>query len=328
MSQPPAPMPAPDDAELAEIEALAIQAVEAAGAAVARRFGDELAFKVKGKDGGSPVTEVDGESQRLIAEIIAGRFPDHVFLGEEDGSENGTGDEPVARDFVWCVDPVDGTTNYLNGHPVYAVSVGVLHRGAPVAAAAWVPWPVSGGHFVIHARKGGGAWIGDRRLKVRQPSEDGRPAKNRLATIPGSLRAMFRVKVPLLGNLGEPRVTGSIVYELAMVATGVVQYALTGAAHIWDVAGGVLLVTEAGGTALTPAGRHGRAAGAWRPLDTFDPDFDTTPGAVARLRGWRGVVLAGPESVVTFVGENLEPWRPPAWRRLRGRLFSRRRRSE
>ena len=111
----------------------ACAAAKNAGVMVAERFGGPL--EVESKVDKTLVTDVDKASQQVITETITARFPDHMVLGEEDEHDN----EPPATDFVWAVDPVDGTTNYVNGMPVHAVSVAVLYRGAPVAAAVWVP---------------------------------------------------------------------------------------------------------------------------------------------------------------------------------------------
>jgi len=124
-----------DDATLMEIELYATEVVEAAGKLVSERFGGDLYVESKDGNGANPVTDVDRASQALIAAMVEKRFPEHMILGEEDAPK----DEPEARDFIWVVDPIDGTTNYVNGHPVYAISIGVLHRGEPVVAAVWTP---------------------------------------------------------------------------------------------------------------------------------------------------------------------------------------------
>jgi myo-inositol-1(or 4)-monophosphatase len=306
----------PNDETLAEIELYAIEIVEAAGKLVSGRFGGEMDVESKDGNGANPVTDVDRASQALITEMVEKRFPEHMILGEEDAPK----DEPDARDFIWVVDPIDGTTNYVNGHPVYAVSIGVLYRGEPVAAAVWIPWPAEGGFEIMHARKGGGAWIGDRKFAVKKPSGDEphRPKRGWLSTIPGSLRFMFKVDRKMRGNLGEPRTTGSAVYELAMVARGVLQYALTGAVFSWDLAAGILLVKEAGGIVLTPAGPNDQVAGDWAMLDSFAPEFENTQKTTKEIRAMRRVVLAGAPEVVWFVAQYVTRRRyGPVRRRLR-----------
>ena len=311
----------PDDETLVEIESFAVEVVNAAGKLVSGRFDGIMDVESKDGNGANPVTDVDRASQALMVEMVGRRFPDHMVLGEEDAPE----EEPPAADYIWCVDPIDGTTNYVNGHPLYAVSVGVLYRGEPVAAAVWIPWPVEGGNEVFHARKGGGAWIGDRRLTVKKPAagEEPKPKRGWLSTVPGSLRFMFAIQPGMRGNFGEPRTTGSAVYELAMVARGVLQYALTGAVFSWDMAAGILLVTEAGGIVLIPAGPDDRVAGDWSMFSNFVSEFDNTQETTKRIRRRRGVVLAGAPEVVWFVSQHLKLRRHGRLRRLRRRLLRR-----
>lgn len=298
------------------METFAVEIAVAAGELVSLRFDGVLDVESKDGNGANPVTDVDRASQALIAEMVGKRFPGHMVLGEEDAPE----DEPAAGDYIWCVDPIDGTTNFVNGHPVYAVSVGVLHRGEPVVAAVWIPWPVHGGNEILHARKGGGAWIGERRLAVKRPSEGEppRPKRGWLSTLPGSLRFMFTVQPGMRGNFGEPRTTGSAVYELAMVARGVLQYAVTGAVFSWDLAAGTLLVSEAGGIVLTPAGPDDHVVGDWSMLSNFTSGFENTQETTKQIRGQRRVVLVGAPEVVWFVSQHLKPRRRgPIRRRLR-----------
>ena len=98
------------------------------------------------------MTSVDKASQEYLSSEIAKRFPGHGILGEE-GANDAESDTP-APDFVWALDPLDGTTNFLNGLPLYASSIGVIHRGVPVAGALFIPWPNSRGGFVLHSQPG------------------------------------------------------------------------------------------------------------------------------------------------------------------------------
>ncbi|MBI4575244.1 MAG: inositol monophosphatase, partial [Planctomycetes bacterium] len=98
------------------------------------------------------VTEADTASERLIAARIRAAWPDHGLLGEEGTRHPGGGR------WTWVVDPLDGTTNFLNGLPLFAVSIALLEEGVPVVGAVFVPWPRASRGRVLHARKGGGAW--------------------------------------------------------------------------------------------------------------------------------------------------------------------------
>ena len=302
-----------DDTLIAGMEAHAVDIARGAGAILSDRFGKPLAVEYKDKRKSDPVTAVDRECQEFLTRAIAERYPDHGILGEEDEAEH---DDRPAPEFVWVLDPLDGTKNFIGGLPAYASSVGVMYRGAPIIGAVFIPWPCDAGGAVLHARIGGGAFMDREPLSVARLDEPGAGA---LVTLPGSFRAAYRFRRPMRGKVGEVRVTGSIAYELAMTARGVLQYCATTGPRLWDVAGGAVLVTEAGGLVM----RGHRATGLtatfattqWEPLDTFLPAWRTGQTTMTELRRWSMPLVLGSPGVVRFVTSNLRN-RP----RLRHRL--------
>ena len=227
----------PDDALLASIEAAAASMAEEAGTLISGYFGKEITTEFKDEEQTNPVTQVDKESQAFLERSILERFPGHGVLGEEDEEVEGEG--PLAPDFVWVLDPLDGTRNFMYGLPVYACSVGVLYRGSPVAGAVHVPWPGSSSGVVYHARAGGRTAAGGRPVRVFEAEQsEGR----RIMAVPGSFGGMLRFRDGMHKNVGDLRMSGSLAYETAMTASGVLQYMITLSPKIWDVAAGVLLV--------------------------------------------------------------------------------------
>lgn len=309
--------------DLAHIEQVAMDAATRAADFVSARFGGKLDVSRKPQDFNTLVTDVDIASQALITDLVASRFPEHRVLGEEDRFES----EPAATDYVWAVDPIDGTTNFVNGLPMYAVSIGVLHRGRPVVAACALPWAGEPRPILVHARAGGGAWLGERKLRIEapKPASGGKsPLEGRIAAIPGRLRRSYRLSKEYMKSVGEPRTTGSAVYEQILVALGVAQYSITGPARIWDFAAGVLIVKEAAGVAMTPVRpADGRRSDHWQPLDAFVDRYELTADTFKRMRAWYGPVLLGPPEIVEFVARNARPRRPSTLRRLRRKLFRR-----
>ena len=314
--------PAFEDALLVRLEHAAVDAARQAGVLVARRFGGALEVSDKGKVSGADlVTDVDRASQKLIESLTVGRFPGHMLLGEEDAPK----DAPPAADWVWAVDPIDGTTNFVNGLPVHAVSVAVLHRGKPVAGAVWAPWPAEGGAGgIFHARIGGGAWFipaaeqgrGGRRLEIKQPEGDGAPRTGRLSGLPGGLSWAYHVGKPLQKGIGEPRVSGSTAYETAMVAAGVMQFSVSGSgSHVWDYAATSLLVLEAGGAVFLPDGK-----GAWTRFEGWRQPYSNEPETMTALRNWTGPVVMSSPKTAAFLVANLRPRGPSAWRRVKKAL--------
>lgn len=321
-----------DDKVLAELEAKAVELAWEAGKMVQGRFGAPLEIEYKDEKKLDPVTSVDKESQAYLYEAISRYFPGHGIVGEE-GPRS---EEASASDFLWVLDPLDGTTNFLNGLPVYAVSIGVLHRGAPVAGALFIPWPGKDGGQVLHARKGGGAWRGGERISIFDPpvsplnkgeidppvsplSEGGvdpsesplnkgglrgvreHPEAGRLVGLPGSFGARFRLRKGIRRHWGEVRVTGSIAYELALTSSGALQYVVLGGPRVWDVAAGVLIVMEAGGSVVVSGGK-GRG---WESLTILGPSWEMGRPSMKDMYGWAAPMIAGEPRMVTLVATNL-----------------------
>ena len=293
----------PDNAALVEIENHAVEIARAAGAILARNFSNVASLNVEYKDDkeSDPVTNADKEAQDYLKEAIARRFPKHGILGEEDEE-----DESVAPDVVWVLDPLDGTKNFLSGLPLYACSVGIIFRGVPIAAAVFLPWPKDSGGIVLHARKGGGAFADNEPMHVIGDAE---PKGNRLVTLPGGIGGMFRFNKPMHGKVGEVRMTGSIAYELSMVAKGVTQYTITTAPLLWDAAGGAMLVLEAGGQVLVGERRTGVFGLTnelrWTPLKSFFPSWRSGRTTMSEIRKWRKPLFLGNAELLNFVISNV-----------------------
>ena len=300
-----------DDTVAQEIEDAAAELARGAGDILAGHFGRQLAVEYKDESERDPVTEADKASQEYLVREISQRFPGHSILGEEDSDES----ETPSADFLWVLDPLDGTTNFLNGLPVYAASIGVLHQGRPLAGALFIPWPGPDGGFVLHCRRGGGCFNGEEPVAVYQSDE---PVNNRLVGLPGYFAQSTKFGPGLRGKSGEVRTTGSIAYELAMTACGVLQYAVIGAPRMWDMAAGVLAVMEAGGTVMTRLSGEKR----WHPLESLVPTWQEKPPSMKELRSWVAPLVAGNRKVAPLVAENLRPrFRPLAkLRRLSRRL--------
>ena len=296
-----------DEDALRDIEAHAVRLARHAGGILRGHFERTLDVRYKDDKQSDPVTNADLETQSYLSAAIAERFPTHGILGEEDdAAQREKMDKQPAPDFVWALDPLDGTRNFLSGLPLYACSIGVLHKGAPVAGAVFLPWPAADGGIVLHARKGGGAFADEEPIAVAASDE---PVGNRLITLPGGFGAMFGVKPPLRDKFGELRMTGSIAYELAMVAKGVTQYTLTGAPFLWDAAGGVAVAQEAGCLVLQGRRPRGFAPFApplsWHPLETFALGWRSGRTTMRELREWRSPLLIASPGAARYVAGNL-----------------------
>ena len=308
---------------LADIERRAVDMAREAGDILARYFGGNLDIQYKDEGRNDPVTNADREVQDFLAREIARGFPDHGILGEED-DEKKSDDRAPAPAFVWVLDPLDGTKNFLHGLPAYACSIGVLHRGEPVVGAVFTSWPSSGGGVVHHAHRGGGAFADDKPISVVEL--DG-PRNDQLVTLPGSFDWLYRFDRPMRGRTGDHRVTGSIAYELVLLARGVTQYMYTSSPHLWDVAGGAAVAMEAGAAIMVGRRRSGPLgllpSIAWVESGSLVESWDegVTMGG---LRRWARPLVIGSPPVARFVSANLGWKRSP--RLLMGMLRRRFRR--
>ncbi|HEX6748600.1 MAG TPA: inositol monophosphatase family protein [Longimicrobium sp.] len=217
--------------------AAALDAAAAAGALIAARTG---ADRVREKQRADLVTEVDEAAERLILSRLRARFPADAVVGEESASA------AVTRGRRWIVDPVDGTTNFVHGHPFVAVSIALVDDEGP--AVGVVAAPVLGETF--HAVRGGGAFVNGHPMRVSAVAEFGRSL---LATgFPfkqgkGDLDQYMLLVADAVRRTQDVRRAGSAALDLAFTAAGRVEGFFEIGLAPWDVAAGILLVTEAGG---------------------------------------------------------------------------------
>lgn len=196
------------------------------------------------------VTEVDKGSERMIRNLIATHFPTHSFLGEE-GVEPGPEAaskairEMVDSEYLWIVDPVDGTTNFVHGFPFYSVSIALAHRGQIIVGVVYDP---SRDELFV-AERGKGAYVRGRTMQVSQEPTlsrsliaTGFPADQHVA-LPLNMKGI-QALAPKVRNL---RVAGSAALHLAYVAAGRLSGFWEYNLSAWDIAAGALLVEEAGG---------------------------------------------------------------------------------
>jgi myo-inositol-1(or 4)-monophosphatase len=197
---------------------------------------------VEPKADGTPVTDADRDADVHLTESISSAFPDHGILSEErDTVVPGT-------DWCWVIDPIDGTSNFVSGLPYWCISVALCFEGSPVLGI--IDAPALGRRYL--ASRGAGAWLADRRLQVREPV-DWRDGRNR--HVPVMLTTGTARRARGAGLRLNPRVMGATALDLAIVAEGVAAASVAIVPHVWDVAAGALLVTEAGGQVVTLDGR-------------------------------------------------------------------------
>ncbi len=220
----------------------AIKAARRAGTIINRASLDLERLQVARKGPKDYVTEVDHAAEEAIIDVLRTAYPMHAFLAEESGRVEGTdGSAGEAPEFQWIIDPIDGTTNFIHGLPLYAISIALLHRGQVAHAVVYDP----SRNELFTASRGSGAFLNDRRIRV---SGQTRYHDALLAAHLG--KASQNGDPRFAGMLGEctaVRRLGSTVLDLAYVAAGRVDGFCGVGLKPWDLAAGGLLVLEAGG---------------------------------------------------------------------------------
>jgi len=217
---------------------IAIRAARAAGDVIIRQIDHVQDLPVTKKGRNDFVTEVDKHAEMAIIDTLRKSYPDHAFLAEESGQQ---GESP----YLWIIDPLDGTTNYLHGFPQYAVSIALQHRGELVQAVVYDPLRQE----LFTAGRGEGAMLNNRRIRVsKQKSLEGAllgtgfPFKEqeRLDEYLDSFKTLF----PMTAGI---RRAGAASLDLAYVACGRLDGFWEFGLKPWHVAAGALLIKEAGG---------------------------------------------------------------------------------
>ena len=218
----------------------AIEAARKAGDIAQINFARINQSDIKTKAYNEFVTFVDVEAEKAIVDIIHGRYPDHTILGEEQGLK---GDE---SDYLWIIDPIDGTTNYIHSFPVYCVSIALKIKGRLEVADIYDP----SRQELFTAIRGMGAMLDGRKIRVSKQRTlqgallgTGFPYRDQLDW----LEVYLDIFIDFTRIVGAIRRPGSAALDLAYVASGRYDGFWEFGLKPWDVAAGVLLIQEAGG---------------------------------------------------------------------------------
>lgn len=226
---------------------MAVKAARRAGTVIMRHLDrlDGLTIETKGHR--DFVTEVDRRAEADIIQVLRTAYPDHAFLAEESGAQPGD-------QYLWIIDPLDGTTNFLHGYPQFAVSIALQYKGRLDQAVVFDPVR----NELFTASRGQGAQLNDRRIRVSRTNDfqyallgTGFPFRSN-----EHLDVWINTFRALMPDCSGIRRAGSAALDLAHVACGRFDGFWEFGLNVWDMAAGCLLIEEAGGRLGDPSGEQ------------------------------------------------------------------------
>ena len=227
---------------------IAVRAARNAGDIIVRHSSRIDELTITSKERNDFVSEVDRRAEDEIIAVIRKAYPDHGILAEESGRDSNS------DEFLWIIDPLDGTTNFLHGFPQFAVSIGLQHKGRLEQAVIYDPMRQE----LFTASRGSGAFLDNRRIRVSKQTSlsgallgTGFPYKDQEHL--DAYLGMFRALIVDSAGIRRP---GSAALDLAYVAAGRLDGFWEIGLKPWDMAAGILLVREAGGLVSDVTGGH------------------------------------------------------------------------
>lgn len=203
------------------------------------------AHTVTRKKDGTVVTEIDVEAERRILAVITSSFSEDAIVAEEGGSRDGT------SGFTWYIDPLDGTTNFAAGLPIFATSIAFADSEGMAGAAIAMPMFDA----VVYAGRGKGAYWNEKKMIMTAPQ-----LEEPVSLFAYSDRRDPRV-VAFMGKFPRTRILGSAVAQFCLVASGAAHGFFALAQHPWDYAASLVVIPEAGGRVVTLDGTPASAGG-------------------------------------------------------------------
>lgn len=213
---------------------VALEAVKEAEKVILHYYSDEI--RAAFKEDQSPVTKADIEAEKIIVDLIKNKFPDHAFLGEESGAS-----EKISE-YLWIIDPIDGTKNYMRKIPLFATQIALMKGDDLILGVSNAPALEE----LIYAEKGKGTYFNDNKITVSLVSE-----LNQAYVSFGSLRSFVAEgKLDSLINLSN-KVQGmrgfGDFWSYHLLAQGKIEIMIEAKTKIWDIAALKVIIEEAGG---------------------------------------------------------------------------------
>ena len=293
-----------EDLFYAELEKAAHEIATQAGSFIVEALGKDVNVEYKDAQNSpgesapvDPVTDIDRQVEEFVRVEVGKRFPGHAVLGEEQDTPPDPGAE-----FVWAIDPVDGTTNFVNKFPAFAASIGILQNGKPVVGAVWSSTTHKLKPGVYHAFSGSSLRLDGEELTGMAKNSG---LRRSLSAVPGGGEG----RTPRW----DTRVIGSTTVECVYVAVGILRTAQFWRTRVWDVAGGIVLA-RANGKEV-----YEFTNGSWGKFEKFAPPSKTNGNTQPGIRDWSQSLIVGSEEDLDFLSTRLS--RPGILKRAAKRIL-------
>lgn len=216
---------------------VALEAAKSAGAVIEQYF--ETSLEKRQKEDTSIVTEADSASEKIIIEKLSSSFPHDTIIGEEGGEQGGD------NEYEWFVDPLDGTSNFANALPIFAISIGLMKEGRPVLGVVYNPVIPS----LFYAEEGEGAYWNEKPISV----SDQQVGQGVVTLASSRIAEDKKHSTGLVATLNEQlgasvRVLGCIALDLSYLARGGIEGVINLGTKEWDYTAGAAILLEAGGS--------------------------------------------------------------------------------
>lgn len=228
---------------------IAVKAARRGASVVQHAFVKLDGISIEKKDNDSIVTEVDRAAEAAIIEVILDAYPTHTILAEESGYHANQ-----EEDYQWVIDPLDGTTNFIHGHPHYAISIALIYKGQTQQAVVYNIQR----NQLFTATRGNGAYLDDRRIHVSKRAH--LEACLLSTSIPTFNKKTADLYLAILRDMVALQIStrneGSAALDLCHVAAGQTEGFFAFHLKPWDIAAGTLIVEEAGGIVTDSYGEN------------------------------------------------------------------------
>lgn len=253
---------------MSEIDIAEVRAWAREGGDIARHYFNNVARQRKADH--SWVTEADVEVETMLRQRIAARHPEHGVMGEEQGVS------AIEREFVWSVDPIDGTGAFVSGLPLWCVSIGLMREGVPYLGVVYLP--ILGDCYWADAS--GPAYRNEEPIHVATVGQDQIDSNDWIA-VSSYAHRNFNITFP-----GKTRALSSVAADLCYVARGSALGALIGRANLWDIAAGAAILRAAGGLIRGLSGAELETPPLLDGRKLSEPVIAAAPSMIDTLRGY------------------------------------------